>query len=64
MEFTHRGVWGRLYFCLSYYELVFVTDFYHAHKGPFINYVTLKGREGISQCNDVYIKHTSVCDKM
>ena len=29
--------------------------------GPFINYVTLKG---ISQCDDVYIKHTSVWDNL
>ena len=29
-------------------------------QGPFINYVTQKGGGGISQCDDVYIKHTSV----
>ena len=32
------------------------------HLGLFINYVTLKGGGGISQCDDVYIKHTSVWD--
>ena len=36
------------------------------NKGPFINYVTLQkgGRGGISQCDDVYIKHTSVWDNV
>ena len=33
--------------------------------GPFINYVMQKGGEGgISQCDDVYIKHTSVWDNV
>ena len=33
-----------------------------ASNGIWINYVTLKGGGGISQCDDVYIKHTSVWD--
>ena len=35
-------------------------------KGPSINYVTQKGGGGggISQCDDAYIKHTSVWDNV
>ena len=32
--------------------------------GPFIIYVTLKGGGGISQCDDVHIKHTPVWDNV
>ena len=33
--------------------------------GPFIYYVSQKGvRGGISHCDDVYIKHTSVWDNV
>ena len=41
-------------------------DCFLLHWGrSYINYIMLKGRgEGISQCDDVYIKHTSVWDNV
>ena len=43
----------------------FIRPLFPSFKGAFTNYVTLKGgRGGISQCDDVYIKHTFVWDNV
>ena len=51
---------GNLLLNHAYFHLLFCPTIDWA-KGLFIKYVTLKGgRGGISQCDGVYIKHTSV----